>query len=773
MKRTRQIKLAGLIGLICLLLTGCDEALVSNYNIVWDSSSADYNGTMPIGNGDIGANVWVEDGGDLLFYISKTDAWSENARLLKLGKIRVRLTPNPFEKGCTFKQELDLKNGVIKITSSGKSPATSVDLHFWVDANNPAIRITGTASAETKVEVMLEHWRTQRTEAAASDRSFTGLLDRDSKGGGFPYPVFVEPDTVVDGKKDSIVWYHRNEKGEHSVWEDTLKVQRLEGFMDKSSDPLLNLTFGALVQGDGMVNKSPTTLKSIKPMKDINLFVFPLTAQTSTAKEWVQKVEKQAAKYKGKSPESHWTAHKKWWHQFWDRSWIHIDAKPGNDAYIVARGYALQNWISACGGRGNMPIKFNGSIFTVDGIQRNNGMYLGPDYRSWGPGYWWQNTRLPYWPMLAAGNYDMMKPLFKMYTDAMPLARHKVKKYYNFDGAYFPETMYFWGTYTNENYGWRPEKDRHPDLIRGLHIRYEWQGGIELTAMMLQYYRQTLDGEFLNKTVLPFAKEIVSFYDNRYERNEEGKLVIFPANALEDVWCCTNPTPEVAGLRFILPQLIELTSDSKQKKNYARLLKAIPELETDTSQAGKTYILPARKDVKRRGNCEKPECYALFPYRLYGVGLPDLEIGKETFRLSPKKMGETSRSNGWVQDAIFAACVGDVKGASEMLVARSKHIHEESRFPGFWAATFAWVPNQDHGGVNMIALQHMLLQTEPSSDKIHLCPAWPKEWDCSFKLHAPGKTIVQGIVKDGKVVELKVTPKSRRKDVVNYLSLKQ
>jgi len=765
MKRIQLILIA-----VALSFTVYAQDILTKYNVVWTTPSNDHNGSMPIGNGDIGANVWVEDGGDLLFYIGKTDSYSENVRLLKLGKVRVRLNPNPFEKASTFKQELDLKNGVIKISAATKSPDTSVDLRFWVDANNPVIRIAGNLSAETTVEVMLENWRTEPTKASAGDRSFSGLLDRDSESGGFAYPVFVDPDIIIDGNNNSIDWYHRNKKGEHSVWEETLKVQGLEGFMDKSSDPLLNLTFGALLQGEGMVSKSPTTLRSTEPIKNINLFVFPLTAQTSTPEEWIQRIQKQALEYKSKSSYTVWNDHKKWWNQFWDRSWIYVDSETMDDAFIVGRGYTLQNWITACGGRGNMPIKFNGSIFTVDGIQMNNGEHYGPDYRTWGSAYWWQNTRLPYWPMLAAGNYDMMKPLFKMYTDAMPLAQHRMKKYYGFDGAYFPETMYFWGTYRNEDYGWHPEKNKKPDLIRGKHIRYEWQGGIELTAMMLQYYHHTLDTEFLNKTLLPFAKQIIMFYDNRYKRDEEGKLIIYPANALEDVWDCTNPTPEVAGLRFILPQLIDLSSDVHEKNNYFGLLNAIPELESDISEAGKKYILPARKGKERRDNCEKPECYAIFPYRLYGVGLPDLEIAKETFSLSPKAMRGQPRNDGWVQDAIFAACVGDVDGASERLVARSKKVHEVSRFPGFWTPTYAWVPNQDHGGVNMIALQHMLIQTEPWSDKIHLCSAWPKEWDCSFKLHAPGKTIVQGKVENGKLVDLIVTPESRKKDIINYLN---
>jgi hypothetical protein len=44
-------------------------------------------------------------------------------------------------------------------------------------------------------------------------------------------------------------------------------------------------------------------------------------------------------------------------------------------------------------------------------------------------------------------------------------------------------------------------------------------------------------------------------------------------------------------------------------------------------------------------------------------------------------------------------------------------------------------------------------------------PAWPKDWDCDFKLHAPYQTVIEGKVVGGKIKELKVTPESRRKDV--------
>jgi hypothetical protein len=61
----------------------------------------------------------------------------------------------------------------------------------------------------------------------------------------------------------------------------------------------------------------------------------------------------------------------------------------------------------------------------------------------------------------------------------------------------------------------------------------------------------------------------------------------------------------------------------------------------------------------------------------------------------------------------------------------------------------------------------MLLQSH--EDKLYLFPAWPKDWDVHFKLHAPQQTTVEAVVKKGKVTLLKVSPESRRKDVLILL----
>ncbi|MEW5979351.1 MAG: DUF5703 domain-containing protein [Acidobacteriota bacterium] len=130
--------------------------------------------SMPLGNGHIGLNVWIEEDGDLLFYISKTDAWSENARLLKLGRVRVKFSPNPFSKGMLFSQTLRLREAEIAIRAgNSESP---LDLRLWVDANEPVIRVEAVAKHSFDLTAVLETWRkTERNLEGKELQSAYGL----------------------------------------------------------------------------------------------------------------------------------------------------------------------------------------------------------------------------------------------------------------------------------------------------------------------------------------------------------------------------------------------------------------------------------------------------------------------------------------------------------------------------------------------------------------------------------------------------------------------
>ena len=92
-----------------------------------------------------------------------------------------------------------------------------------------------------------------------------------------------------------------------------------------------------------------------------------------------------------------------------------------------------------------------------------------------------------------------------------------------------------------------------------------------------------------------------------------------------------------------------------------------------------------------------------------------------------------------------------------------------ARFPVFWETKMDGTPDNDHGANSVNALQSMVLQSD--GRKIYLLPAWPEDWDVSFKLHAAGNTTVECVYRDGRVKSLQVAPDSRRSDIVDMSSL--
>ena len=726
---------------------------VGDYNVAWDSPSEDYSGSMPIGNGDLAANVWVEPTGDVIFYLSKSDAYSggepENGpALLKLGRVRLTLDPPLYTEGATFKQKLDLATGSIRIQGAGgrrQGAGVRRDIRFWIDANQPVINVEIDSTEPCTAIVALESWR------ADGEWLVNG----------------TEKDTILPTDGQTIRWYHRNT---HSVFNQTFEDQHLGHLVGRFPDPLIHRTFGGLIHGDNLQPNDDRALVSEEPAERFTLRIHALTRQTETPEEWVAELEQQVLSTETTPLGEAWKEHTAWWEAFWDRS--HIDVYGTPEAEAVSRAYQLQRWVAACAGRGAYPIKFNGSLFTVDAVYNYHvnpeGEHLGPDARRWGNCYWFQNTRHSYWPMLYCGDYDMMQPLFKMYRDALPLLRERTRHYFKHDGVFFTETLMLWGLDKCDDYTIREDGIYQTSTW----TRYYWQGGLELSAMMLDCWRHTQDESLVRDTLLPIVDEVVLFYDQHYPKLEDGKRIISPAQVLESWHEAENPAPVIIGLRTVLSGLLALPEamvDSAQRIRWAQFLEQLPELPT-AEEGGRLRFIPAKSyDVKR--NSETGELYCVFPYNAYSLASAgsDMKILLETYEQRLHK-----HTGCWRYDAILAAMLGLTADAKAFLLTNVlQKFHtidpvEEakvtpSRFPVFYH-TGDWVPDQDHASINMTALQRMLMVVDEQS--IYLLSAWPDDWNASFKLHAPYQTVVEGRVEKGEIVHLKVTPESREKNVM-------
>ena len=127
---------------------------------------------------------------------------------------------------------------------------------------------------------------------------------------------------------------------------------------------------------------------------------------------------------------------------------------------------------------------------------------------------------------------------------------------------------------------------------------------------------------------------------------------------------------------------------------------------------------------------------------------------------------------GWRMSSIPAA-LALPEESRERVVYKLGNIQDpQSRFPAFFGPGHDWIPDHNWGGSGMVGLQEMLLAAEPGvNGKLHLFPSWPNDWDVDFKLHGTRTDSYRMYIsKQENRKKLTVTPKSREKDIVNWLN---
>lgn len=737
-----------------------------DYHVIWNTPGKDSSDSMPTGNGDIGVNVWTDKKGDLLLYLGKTDSWDENGRLLKVGRLRLHFENCSFQNPQNFRQELSLSESAIFINTD------EIQMKIWVDANRPAVHIEAESSKACAITAALEIWRDKPRELLLEDKRdkrAAGSSEGSHSEAGLVHAglkPMIAADTVVQDA-DNIIWYHRNET---SIWKGELAHQGLGAFAEKNRDPLLHVTSGGMIFADGFEKANDTTLYCEQTSK-ISLCAVLLTAQTETAGEWLQNIKALSAGIAAVPLAQAYAQHTAFWKAFWEKSYIKLTAKGADaqEAQTLTRMWHLQRYTIACAARGAFPLKFNGSIFNVDGQHDTLNAYCSQnysaDFRAWGGCYWFQNQRQIYWAMLASGDFDCMLPFFKMYFNALSFAKFMTKTWFGHDGAFFPETMYFWGSYNREDYGLTPasQKQDPADVESGFVKRY-WQGGLELSYMMVEYYRYTHDDEVFLQLLYPVVKEVLTFYDCHYKVGNDGKMEICPAQCLETYWTAKNPLPEIAGLQAVLEGLLEIDGSvlSQAERKWLQVLfDKVPSL-TITKQRGKRILQCCASGEKTAHNLENVSMYAVFPYQRFGLLRKDLKMARDTF--ARRKFD--NYYSCWHNNNVFAAYLGLEKAARKNL-AKRYCLHDGYRFPTFYVQG-DWVPDHDNGSVAQQTVQAMLIQAYKGT--ILLFPAFPEKWDAEFKLHTCGGTTVEAVRKGGRLEKLEATPEASIRDVKNMLA---
>ncbi|MFC2118943.1 DUF5703 domain-containing protein [Bacteroidota bacterium] len=794
--------------LLCFLIIGmtaCSGEVqktgLEQYNVVWSEQSNNSSESMPLVGGDTGCNVWVENG-DVLLYMQRSGCLSENGEYLKLGRIRLRLDPNPFDKTCVFTQELKLEEGYVEIVGKNLTDdkPENTKVRLWIDVKNPVIHIDIFSDKAVQAIVYYESWRIDDKELKPG-----GGRDR---WGCFSLEAY--PGKIIKGKdeisfeENKILFYHRNPE-DNLVPGVLIKQQELEEYSEEIVDDISGRTFGGLISGEGFIPDGHTDglygitpfkawkLVSKKPAKKHRISIVSHINQTDNLKQWKNEIDLLAEEVL-KNHDKNFNSTVLWWKNFWDRSWINIfpdKPDPSNKVWQAGRNYQLFRYQLGGNAYGEYPTKFNGGNLTFDPSYVDNKRAFDPDWRAWGGSVFTaQNQRLVYWPMLKSGDFETILPQLELYRKGLPGAEARVKKYFGHKGALFSEYTSVPGLALGAGWGWKdsnhrtrgeeiPFGDSRADGLRGYNdlvergvmanpsIAYHWESQVEHAYMALEYNRYS--GKDIS-AYIPFIKSALIFFDEHYQKrrlmlngnplDKNGKLVIYPSSSCESYRGAKNPSDLIAGLQACISSILELKTDyfSESEKEYFRTyLKRLPDYSYDTIK-GKKILKPA-ESWGRYQNVECPQFYPLFPFNRFSLNSENINVFRNTWELGefPKDM-----IISWHQDGIFYARMGMTQKAAEYNIKKLQD--SERRFPTFWGPGHDWVPDHNWGGSGMIGLQEMLMQC--FDGKIYLLPAWPKEWDVQFKLHAPNNTTVEAYLQNGVIKNLKVTPSERKNDVI-------
>lgn len=724
-----------------------------DYNVIWNTQSADSSGSMPLGGHDAGCNVWVQDN-ELCLYLSQSGAFDENGTMLKAG--RFRIAPEDREVlSVDFRQELELEKGQITITAGrGKDAVRFV---LWQDVTNANLHIDFQSGRERTLWISYDCWRYLDREVNPEERGQCRNLATQMEDALEERILTLADEVQV--QEEGLLFWHRN-RNDRLVYDRAIRQQKLEAVRDDFPNWLRDRTMGGCLWASGLAYDETvagyfdgTDQKEYhyhtQAARQTQILICLEAGQHDSLEQWKSCVQKK--KTEGISREEN----QKWWKQYFDKSFVMIDKKhPGSEYWKLGRNYQLFRYMLGCNYYGKWPTKFNGGLFTFYECHT-------PDYRNWsGADFTAQNQRLVYWPMLKTGDFEAMRPQFDFYLNILDAGRARAKTYWGEEGAYFPEQISCFGTSICAEYKW----NRRPGVPAGeddnAWVRMHYSTALEFALMMLEY--ADYSGEDISPC-MEFIDNVIRFYFVHYGRDSRGRLLVFPSTALETYkgdpfaedgkeYGASNPMDVIAGLGELLDCLIRYLEGKGQDAAQYRMWRRIcPECPLG-EENGKTVYLPAREYNPVPFNCELPQLYRIFPYSSRGLSEQEKEIGRDTYQ-SPSINEEQKLLISWHQNGIFAARLNLVEEA--MRILRFKLGDSDRRFPAFWGPGHDWSPDHNWGGSAMIGLQEMLIQIK--GDGYELLPAWDREVDVEFRLFVPGGKTVHCVLEDGRIQTEEIT----------------
>jgi Domain of unknown function (DUF5703)/Glycosyl hydrolase family 95 catalytic domain/Glycoside hydrolase family 95, C-terminal domain len=727
-----------------------ERSLISQADLIYESPATASVEGLPIGNGRMGTLVWTTPHA-IHLQVNRNDVFAVNSEHAgaQFGPtdycggcagITVDVGGPQFEAGSSFSQRLSLYDAEVSI----KGEAVGVSCFVSANMDVLVMKIDDRRPEPQAIRMTLSMWRDPKVvsgnhvaqyEFAASNNS-ASVVQR-----------FTEND------------YHCASAVTVRVVGD---ASRIEATTEKSRTLVISAQKGKRTI---LVSSAASRM----PDADVG----------NTAAEVLNTADRQPY-------EALRNQHKRWWHDFWSRTFIHLESDDGV-AEFMQQVRTLHLYYMASTSRGSLPPKWNGSLFVTEG-----------DDRQWGSQFWIWTTEMLYFPLLAADAIDLTEPYFDMYVRQLPKCEKASSQRWNSRGVYFPETTAFDGPtilpdesaleFQDVLLGRKPHTDLSARALERCQFdshlrvvtnpregRYAWishvaSSGSELAVQAWWRYRYTGDKEWLRTHAYPLLRGTVEFYRHLVHKGVDGLYHLQGTNAHEDFWGVKDGIMDLAAIRATVPLAIHaartLQVDAEPCIVWDELLENLtpypmgsdPQSKALTGSvlADDVWAAGHLGDVNGQHNPEDVWLNPVFPFEDWTLETRQPasdRIVQKTLDLAPRHASVLNGSKPGTAIRTPIAIVRAGRGRELPAVLASYYAAFSPLSNGMSLFEGKNAQSIEHLGLISTTLQDALLQcvsARPGQPEIiSVFPAWPMQWDASFTLLARGGFLVTSSIRHG------------------------
>lgn len=413
-------------------------------------------------------------------------------------------------------------------------------------------------------------------------------------------------------------------------------------------------------------------------------------------------------------------AHRRWWADFWSRSFIEIP-----DKEIEKRWYAALYVMASCSRPGEVAPGLWGNWLTTDSPNWQGDYHLN------------YNFQAPFYLVYACNQADLSLPFFQPVMDWMPQARDFARER-GWKGVHYPVSIGPWGSCSYS-----------PRLDLGQRSNAAYA-----SLNFIWYWQYTRDREWLKATGYPFLREVAAFWED-YLKLEEGRYVIHNDSIHEGSGNDSNPILTLGLLRnlfqHLLPMSEELGVDADRRAKWRDILARLSAFPLQERGCKTVFRYSEKGTAWWNDN-------TLGIQHIFPAGAIGLDSDPKLIEISHNMINAMNRwadYNGF--SSWYTACAR-VGYDPKVILARLRAECDQHSFPN-GLLYYGGGGIESCGG--FLAINEMLLQSHEGV--LRFFPCWPPDQDARFgDLLAVGAFRVSAALKNGEVSGVRIVSEKGR-----------